>query len=144
MDTLHEKVMGRYKDMVFDAFRSQNLGKLTDEEEDRQTDTNTGVLGLAPRHCSKLKTSWLFLTWNSLEEEQVITTKLAVASCFHIAGKSEGLHWCQLHSIPWHPLHVNKRIGTCLELHGWNWLHTRARADIYACTQIRAFTHTES
>jgi hypothetical protein len=26
------------------------------------------------------------------------------ASRFHITGKSEGLRWCQLHSIPWHPL----------------------------------------
>ena len=27
------------------------------------------------------------------------------ASRFHITGKSEGLHWCQLHSTCWHPLH---------------------------------------
>ena len=26
------------------------------------------------------------------------------ASRFHITGKSEGLRWGQLHSIPWHPL----------------------------------------
>ena len=26
------------------------------------------------------------------------------ASRFHITGKSEGLRWCQLHSIPWHSL----------------------------------------
>ena len=26
------------------------------------------------------------------------------ASDVHITGKSKGLHWCQLHSIPWQPL----------------------------------------
>ena len=49
------------------------------------------------------------------------------ASRFHITGKSEGLHGCQLHSTPWHPLHHGNQTVWCNGVRTHTHTQTRAR-----------------
>ena len=52
---------------------------------------------------------------------------MKTASRFHITGKSEGLHWCQLHSTPWHPLHHGNETVCYNGAHTHTHTHTHTR-----------------